>query len=54
MLFAAARGIISKIDSILGHKASLDRDKEVETTPASYQIIVEQNWTSMTTETTEN
>lgn len=34
--FPASHGIFSKIDHIHGHKASLNRQKEIQITPTSY------------------
>jgi hypothetical protein len=41
--FSAAHGTSSKIDHILGHKASLNKVKKVEVTPISYQITMQCN-----------
>jgi hypothetical protein len=39
--FPVANGAFSKIDHILGCKASLGKDKKTEITPVSYQTIIE-------------
>jgi exonuclease III len=39
--FSAACGTFSKIDLILGHKASLHKYKKIEITPAFYQISMQ-------------
>jgi hypothetical protein len=39
--FSAAHGTFSKVDHILGHKASLNKFKKIEITPVSYQITME-------------
>jgi exonuclease III len=38
--FSAAHGTFSKIDHILGHKASCSKYKKVEITPAFYLITM--------------
>jgi exonuclease III len=38
--FSVARGNFSKIDHILGHKASLSKYKKIEISPASYLITI--------------
>jgi hypothetical protein len=35
IFFSAAHGTVSKIDHILGHKASLNKFKKIEITPCS-------------------
>lgn len=44
----------SKIDHILGNKASLNRSKKIKVTPFMYQIIMDLSWTSTIAETTQN
>jgi hypothetical protein len=52
--FSAPHGTVSKIDHIIGHKTGLNRCKKVEIIPASYQIIMDKGWSSITTKTTES